>query len=79
MPDAIDPSLPVLPPPPLPLDDGRTVLSCEGTFYRVLLADGVTVHALLARTVASMEAAVDEYVEEWDLAFRDEYKLDEQE
>lgn len=42
---------------PLLLSDGRTVLSYEGTFYRVLLVDEVTVHALPARTVATPEDA----------------------
>lgn len=52
------------PPDPLPLGDGRTVLSCEGTFYRVLLADGHTVHALPARTVATFDNAVADLVVE---------------
>lgn len=53
---------PVVAPGLLTLPDGRIVLSCEGDFYRVLQADGVTVHALPARTVASLEAAVADLV-----------------
>ena len=38
------------------------MLSCEGTFYRVQLADGVTVHGLPARTVATMDNAIADLV-----------------